>query len=500
MFVPVLLKSSFYHWEKKLNDFIEIIRTNAIKYPERIAVIERNRKINYADFFNLVLSISHQLRKINHNPKVVFDLDQSIDAYALIIAVLNVGGTFCPLNTASPIERKIQIINEFQPHVVVVSSDDNNINYDKASTTTIAKLASKGNFAPIEENYNAESIIYVIYTSGSTGAPKGVMICRKALNKFLEWSIPTYNAGESDIWGQFSLLSFDLSIVDIFTCLCSGATLLVLADKTSKWVPSSAIENNKITIWHSIPSAIDFMIEREKSREADLSSLRLMSFCGEPLRKHHLDFLFGKNNNLSIFNTYGPTEGTLFCTYQNFSINDYLNYCAPTMSIGKPIPGWNFSFNPTEEPSLKEVVIYGDYIGIGYLGKVEDAKFRIIEVEGKRVKAFETGDLVTENNGNLFFSCRKDRQIKFKGYRIEPDEIDFWNTEYFHNPSVTIYHNNALYSFIETDQDIDEKGIRCFLEKNIELFKIPRTFISVKKYPRSSNFKVNYSELAKLIT
>ncbi|MBK8549852.1 MAG: AMP-binding protein [Ignavibacteria bacterium] len=84
------------------------------------------------------------------------------------------------------------------------------------------------------------------------------------------------------------------------------------------------------------------------------------------------------------------------------------------MSIGKTIPGWNFRFNPAEDSSEKEIVIYGDYIGKGYLGQVEDTKFRIIEVERKRVNAFETGDLVTEKNGNLFFSCRKDRQIKLK--------------------------------------------------------------------------------------
>src|SRR5260221_14562144 len=100
-----------------------------------------------------------------------------------------------------------------------------------------------------------------------------------------------------------------------------------------------------------------------------------MIFCGEVLRKHHMDFLFKKNKNISVFNTYGPTEGTLFCSYQEFQNNDYLMYCSSTMSIGFPIPGWSFTFNPAEAECEKEIVIYGDYIGRGYLGNPQDSEF-----------------------------------------------------------------------------------------------------------------------------
>src|SRR5688572_26214009 len=98
-----------------MKDCIEFIRDNAKNYPKRIAVIDRERKINYADFFNLVNSISCRLIEKSQTPKIVFDLKQGIEAYALIVAVLNVDGTYCPLNPDAPIERKMQIINEFNP-------------------------------------------------------------------------------------------------------------------------------------------------------------------------------------------------------------------------------------------------------------------------------------------------------------------------------------------------------------------------------------------------
>lgn len=482
-----------------MKDFIELIKNNAKNYPQKVAVIDGERKISYADFFNLISSISHQLICSSSKPKIVFDLKQGVEAYALIVAVLNVGGTYCPLNPDAPIDRKMQIINEFEPDFIVVEAETKVADFSTRKTITIEKLLTERNYTAIENDYNGEDIIYVIYTSGSTGMPKGVMICRKALNKFLEWSIPTYGAGGDDIWGQFSMLSFDLSIVDIFTCLCSGATLLVMGDASSKIRPSSVIEGSKITIWHSIPSAIDFMIKSEKSKKADFSSLRLMSFCGEPLKKYHLDFLFKKNRTLSIFNTYGPTEGTLFCTWQKFKIDNYLNFCEASMSIGKAIPGWNIHLNYIEDTTEKEVIIYGDYIGKGYIGDTHVNRFKDLNINGKKFTAFETGDLVIEKSGNLFFSCRKDRQVKIKGYRIELDEIDVWIRRFLTKHSVTIVHNNGLYSFIETEGGFDEKELRSFLSRELEAYKVPRAFITVKEIPRNANLKVNISALIELI-
>jgi D-alanine--poly(phosphoribitol) ligase subunit 1 len=482
-----------------MKDFIELIKNNAKNYPDRIAVIEGDSQINYGDFFNLVTSISHQLVLKDSNPKIVIDLKQGVEAYALIVAILNVGGTYCPLNPDAPIEKKMQIVNEFAPNLIITETIEKASAFNSDKAIAISEILNSKNHSEKEYNYNGEDIVYVIYTSGSTGMPKGVKVCRKALNKFLEWSIPTYAANEQDIWAQFSYLSFDLSIVDIFTCFCSGATLLAMADRTSKWVPSSAIEAKKITIWHSVPSTVEFMIEKQKTKSIDFSSLRLMSFCGEPLRKHYLDFLFEGNPNLSIFNTYGPTEGTLFCTWKKFEKENYSNYYNPTMSIGDPIPGWNIELNQVDDSDIYEIIIHGDYIGKGYLGEVLDSKFKNIQVGDTTVNAFETGDLVTKKEENLYFSSRKDRQIKLKGFRIEPDEIDLRITESINKPSVTILHENALYSFIETAEAFSETELRDALSKKLEPYKMPRTFISVEKFPRSPNAKINYSELPNLI-
>lgn len=474
-------------------DFIERIKEKAKNNPERIAVIDGDKQVSYADLLILVNTISNQLVP---KSKVLIDMKQCVESYALIIAVLNVGGTYCPLNPNAPSERKRQIIKEFAPDLIIVDSKVTNFDIKSCTILTISYLLSTKSNKEIYLTHNGDDIIYIIYTSGSSGVSKGVQICRKALNKFLEWSIPTYGATENDIWGQFSLLSFDLSIVDIFTCLCSGATLFVIGDITAKtYRPDRIIESEKITIWHSVPSAIEFMIGNNRHKNCDFSSLKLMSFCGDTLKKYQVEFLFKKNNNLRIFNTYGPTEGTLFCTWQELKINNFLNFANYSMSIGKAIPGWNLQLNSVEGFDDKEVTIYGEFIGKGYLAPVANNKFRTICVGNDKIEAFDTGDIVKEIDGNLYFICRKDNQVKLKGFRVELDEIDFRIYEFLNLTSVTIVNNGTLYSFIESEQEINASELREYLKTVLESYKIPHSFYSIPEIPKNQNQKFDISAL-----
>lgn len=485
-----------------MKDCIHLIEEKVAGNPDATAVIDGDKEITYQDFWNKSLKVSAAFQAIKPQPRVLLDINQSLEAYTIIVACLQLRAIYCPLSPLAPRERKLHIKQEFNPDIVIVESEANKLDYTACTVLTIAELfAGQGQTPPVNTYDNSdEDIIYVIYTSGSTGQPKGVQIARCGLNKFLEWSIPTYRVETGDIWGQFSLLSFDLSIVDIFTSLCSGGTLLVLNDPATKVRPSGAIETWKINYWHSIPSAVDFMIKSEESRVADFSSLKLMSFCGEKLLKTHLEFLFLKNNGLRIFNTYGPTEGTLFCTWKELSSENYLQHCTSSATIGSAIPGWSIELVDYETEEEKEVVVCGNYIGRGYLGEVCDSKYKNETKEsGAEIRKFRTGDLLYTQNGELYFSSRKDRQIKFMGYRIEPAEIDYWIYKILGVYSNTVLHNNALHAVVETSTGIDESELRRKLGEQIEGYKIPRIFVLVKAIPRNSNMKVDHAELLKLL-
>ena len=286
--------------------------------------------------------------------------------------------------------------------------------------------------------------------------------------------------------------------MDIFTAFCSGCTLVPLYDMGQKLRPANTIAKHSISVWHSVPGAIEFMMKNEKAKPANLSSIRLMSFCGEPLYQYHLEYLFSKNPGMTIFNTYGPTEGTLFCTWVVLNGHNYKNYCDLNVSIGVAIPNWNLLLENFEDDNvLKEVVLYGNYLGSGYTN-IQSEAFSSKEINGKLEKTFRTGDLVKIFDSNLYFIGRKDNQVKHRGHRIELVEIDNWIMKFTNARSVSLVYKDAIYSFVEV-ASVDETELRNFLESNIEKYKIPAYIYTLTSFPRNTNQKIDKNKLKTII-
>ena len=155
---------------------------------------------------------------------------------------------------------------------------------------------------------------YVIFTSGSTGAPKGVEISRAALNHYVRWIELSMAPSTDDRWSQHPSIGFDLSVLDVFGALCFGATLVPLTRSADRLLPATAIQRNELTIWNSVPSIIDLMAQADQLDKEHLSSLRLLSYCGEPLYSHQLEDIFAAVPNVNIHQTYGPSEATVSMT------------------------------------------------------------------------------------------------------------------------------------------------------------------------------------------
>src|SRR5205814_2058041 len=119
--------------------------------------------------------------------------------------------------------QKREMVSGFEADVIITELSEA-VNWTQRPVATVEQLLSRTSSSWVAREIRPDDTAYVIYTSGSTGQPKGVEIARRSLNRFLDWSIPTYAANGSDRWAQFSMMSFDLSIVDTFTCLCSRAT------------------------------------------------------------------------------------------------------------------------------------------------------------------------------------------------------------------------------------------------------------------------------------
>ncbi|MCT4648609.1 MAG: AMP-binding protein [Carboxylicivirga sp.] len=465
--------------------------------PNNIAIVENGNQIEYLQLKRLAYGFANAFSKVSDNPKILIFLPQSINAYASMIGTLMAGGYYCPININLP-SLKIQgIVKQFKPDIIVTSKNLDVFNaFQGASSILYAEEIKKKNNYDIRKPH---LLSYIIFTSGSTGVPKGVMIKRKAVSKFVEEFKKITNVNENDKWGQFSSIGFDLSVVDLYTCLSAGATLYPITEGKDRILPAYTIQKYQLTIWHSVPSIIDLM-ERSKQISRDyLSSLKLMSFCGEPLYPKQIAKLFDANNSMKIFNTYGPTEATLFCTVQELNSKNYHQFCNSTVSIGQAISGWNLHLENTK--GYDEIIISGENIGVGYLNNKEETnkRYKKYKVNKSELSAFYTGDTAYSKDDNLYFNGRIDNQVKISGNRVELGDIDSAIRNFGISQCCTVFHNNKLYAFIDKNSTYDELELVEFLRERLSNFQIPQEFIRISSFPKNINDKIDRNKLVKHI-
>jgi len=478
-------------------DIISEFCRQANEKPNNIAVVENENKIEYSKFKELAFGFAETFSNIKENPKVLIFLPQSINAYASMIGTLMAGGYYCPININLPPLKIHKIAKQFNPDIIITTGKlDVFQDFRETSILLYDKnVNSKKNYE-IRPSHN---LSYIIFTSGSTGIPKGVMIKRKAVSKFVEEFRKITNVNENDRWGQFSSIGFDLSVVDLYTCLCSGATLYPITDNRERILPAYAIQKHKLTIWHSVPSVIDLMKRSNQITTEYLSTLRLMSFCGESLYPMQIAHLFEANKSMRILNTYGPTEATLFCTFQELNCNNYQNFCNATVSIGKAITGWKFHIEQTN--GYNEIIITGENIGIGYLDNEKETKMRYkrYKINETELPAFYTGDTAYIKDNNIYFNGRVDNQVKISGNRVELGDIDSMIRDYGISQCCTVFYKNRLYAFIDSTSSYKESELITFLRERLSNFQIPQEFMRISKFPKNINEKIDRKELIKLI-
>ena len=465
--------------------------------PNNIAVVENDNQIKYLQLKNLAFGFAETFSNVTENPKVLIFFPQSINAYASMIGTLMAGGYYCPININLPSFKIQEIVKQFNPDIIVTSRKNDIFNNVQVTSSVLyaEEITTRRNY----EIREAHKLSYIIFTSGSTGIPKGVMIKRKAVSKFVEEFKKITNVDENDRWGQFSSIGFDLSVVDLYTCLSAGATLYPIAEDRERILPAYSIQKYQLTIWHSVPSIIDLM-ERSKQISTDyLGSLKLMSFCGEPLYPKQVAQLFEANNSMRIFNTYGPTEATLFCTVQALNSKNYQAFCNSTVSIGQAISGWNLHLEKTN--GYDEIIISGENIGVGYLNneKETNKRYKKYQINESELPAFYTGDTAYKKGNNIYFNGRIDNQVKISGNRVELGDIDSAIRNYGISQCCTVFHNKKLFAFIDMTSTYEEHELVNFLRERLSNFQIPQEFIQISTFPRNINDKIDRNQLVKLI-
>lgn len=514
---------------KALHKYLE---DSTKRFPDRHAVIEPGQgAITYRDLSVLVDRLRDQLihQGVKPGDRVGVYLSKSIDSVASIFGILKAGAAYVPVDSGAPFSRNAYILNDcsvkavildrkfaegFQQEIEQLGKLPNLIFLDgTGGGKQLAKtLDGLDESDPCERSKSIESgsddLAYILYTSGSTGKPKGVMLSHLNATSFVDWCSEEFNPNELDRFSSHAPFHFDLSILDIYTAIKHGATLVLIDEGTGKDPLQLAdlIAEMDITIWYSTPSILSLLAQYGKIERHDLSGLRTILFAGEVFPIKHLQLLHSFIPDPEYYNLYGPTE-TNVCTYYHLPkhIPDERTEPYP---IGKTcshvetivVDEYGKLVSPGEEG---ELCVRGDGVMIGYWNLPERTAKAFIEDESGQ-SWYKTGDIVIEGEaGNYTFLGRRDRMVKKRGFRIELGEIEA--VLYCHSA----VEEAATIALMDEDTGVKIKAflscregdrpsiiaLKHFCIENLPNYMVPDLFSFLDSLPKTSTDKIDYQSL-----
>ena len=278
-----------------------------------------------------------------------------------------------------------------------------------------------------------QDLAYILFTSGPQATPKGVMLSHLNALTFVNWACDTFAISASDRLSSHAPWNFDLSVFDIFAAINAGAAISLVPEGLSAFPVqlSSFIQDQRITVWYSVPMVLTMLATHGKLHDRDLSRLRLVLFAGEVFPIKHLRNLRRMLPQPRMANLYGPTETNVCTWYEVGQIPE--NQTTP-VPIGKACANMaviaiDEAGTPVLEPG-QEGLLYGRGSNVmqGYYGRPSESAACFISnpfVSGRDEKLYCTGDWVTiDENGDFLLIGRKDHMIKTRGYRVELGEIE----------------------------------------------------------------------------
>ncbi|WP_286830232.1 MULTISPECIES: AMP-binding protein [Kordiimonas] len=456
------------------------------QYSERIAVEDSSKDwaLTYAELRARANDLFFSLEPQSDWVLILY-VDKSIQYYACMAACFLFEVDFCPVDPQTPVAKLLEISLQFENATILTDTSERFEHIAPLYPKVIQFPEKKDDIhtrSKKPSNQRRQAPRYFIATSGSTGKPKIVSVPHDNTSDFVKWAVSFYKVDSHTRWSQFSSIGFDLSIVDFLTVLCGGGTLISIASNIDRLRPGKTIQKACITHWHSVPSIIPYVL----SETAETTNCTLFSFCGEPLASANVEELAKKFPRARIVNTYGPTEGTLFCSFYEYEGPHAVS--TDTIPIGKAIPGWNFILVPEQE-GLR-LVLVSKNISSGYVGITSD-KFKEIDFSGTILRSFDTGDFFRLEDGELVFSHRQDGMVKVSGNRIDLGEIEAaCQRNGLQNPIAFIDQGRIIVCSEGVEQP-DDRVLREKLGTILPTYAIPSTFILQPSHPRTTNGKID---------
>ncbi|MBZ5521498.1 MAG: amino acid adenylation domain-containing protein [Acidobacteriia bacterium] len=491
----------------------ELFTEQAARTTGATAVVCAGERLTYAELDRRSNQWAGYLQSLGVGPERVVGLciERSLDTAVALLGILKAGGAYLLLDANYPAQRLAFMLENARAQVVLTDGKWAHLFSDipavrQVCTLDAVKQASAAYDAAPSVASSADQLAYIIYTSGSTGHPKGVAVQHRAITRLVRQA-SYVNLDEYRCVLSAATMTFDAATFEIWGPLLNGGRLVVLTETipSAQSIEQCVSRDGVDTAW--LTSSL-FNSIVDQSIEA-LRGIRQLLIGGEALSPEHVNRARRLLPEQSLINGYGPTECVTFsCTYK---IPANLSDTTTSIPIGRPITDTQvYVLDEVLEPVpvgvVGELYIAGTGVARGYVGRggLTAARFVANPFNAPGSRMYATGDRVRYlPDGNLEYRSRADQQVKVRGFRIEPGEVE---AALLRHPALRDavvvargdHGEKRLVAYVVAAAEAgapDSAALRAFLGESLPDYLVPNQFVALEKLPLTANGKVDRERL-----
>ena len=492
---------------------LDLFEARARQDPGRVAVRCGDRSLSYGELAAAVDRMAARLRRagVRADQRVAVRVPRTPEMVVALLAVWKAGAAYVPIDPTHPRARVEGILEDAQPAVLVTWGAARGELVVPGETRVVCvdedgdgDGSGNGNGNGNGNGDGNERVAYVLFTSGSTGRPKGVEMEHRGLVNILRVTAREPGLAAGERMAAVSTVAFDIAAVELFLPLVVGATVELIDRETASDGQrlSAYFEREPVALIFATPATWRMLVD---SGWRGRPGLRVMT-GGEVLPPDLAGRLLERCAGL--WNIYGPTETTVYSTIQRVESVD-----GAPIAIGRPVANTQVYVlgaggHPLPVGVPGEIYIGGAGVGRGYVARPELTRERFLpdpHATRPGARRYRTGDLGSfSEDGTLWYHGRADRQIKLRGFRIEPGEIE---AALRAHPAVrdcavvlrTVAGDPRLVAYlVRADAAADPPAaplLRAFLAERVPDYMVPASYVTLEKLPLSPNGKIDQEAL-----
>jgi amino acid adenylation domain-containing protein len=497
------------------------VERQAERTPGAVAVWGSGRTLTYAELDTSAARLARRLRALGVGPdvRVAVSLERTPEMAVAVLAVLKAGGCYVAVDPAYPAGRRAWMLADARARVLVTQRslvprlpataarllviDGKDPDSDDGDRTDVADRAiDVGIDVDADADVDPDNLAYVLYTSGSTGRPKGVAMPHGALSHLLRWQVERWGDAAPARTLQFASLSFDVSFQEMFATWWAGGTL-ALVDEWTRRDPRALLghlRTRRVERLFLPFAALHALAEAAEDGDARLPSLSEVVTAGEALRvTQPLRDFFLTNPQATLENQYGPSETHVVSAHALEGGADAWEALPP---VGRPVAGTRLyvldaTLSPAPAGAPGELYAAGACLARGYLDRPSLTAARFLpcpfgDEPGERM--YRTGDRARwRPDGTLEFLGRADEQVKVRGHRVEPGEVEVVLAAHPHVAAAAVVaRGDALAAYVVgRDGAPDPAGLREHLQGRLPDYMVPASLTVLDAFPLTPSGKVD---------